>query len=324
MNTEGNSLEGMKLTIPFPQIKYESNNSSDEGNQRQNQMSLKEEPMNALENDISVLKQAEQSESEAISQSGLQLNLNKHFFFQIQIPVYNLLKNEKNFDSKFLNSMIRLMIKHGIVFNASNIINDENETSVNIIDNSAINNAKSSVQEKNNDTEQVKNEESKKGRSYKKFSQNEDQILKNIVELFGAKNWRFIASMIPNKTPRQCRDRYVNYLSPDIIHSKWSSDEDKLLVEKYNEIGPCWSKLQQYFPSRTANAIKNRYKYSICKLQNSKKKNRNQEQRDLQFDDEPQMKNDINQFQDYENSEEEEMGGFFDSNLDLDQIYFDL
>ncbi|KAK8842378.1 Myb- protein B [Tritrichomonas musculus] len=103
-------------------------------------------------------------------------------------------------------------------------------------------------------------------KSPKKFSDEEDTLLKNIVKCFGAKNWKFIAFLMPNKTSRQCRDRYMNYLAPGFIHTEWTIEEDTLLAQKFRELGPKWTKIQKYFPSRTANAIKNRYNYTIRKV----------------------------------------------------------
>ena len=114
-------------------------------------------------------------------------------------------------------------------------------------------------------------------KSPKKFSDEEDTLLKNIVKCFGAKNWKFIAFLMPNKTSRQCRDRYMNYLAPGFVHSEWSDEEDMLLAEKYLEFGPQWAKIQRFFPSRTANSIKNRYNYTVCRkwhLFNSDKKSK--------------------------------------------------
>ena len=68
-----------------------------------------------------------------------------------------------------------------------------------------------------------------------------------------------------NGTARQCRDRYMNYLAPEYVYSEWTNVEDNLLAEKYLEYGPKWSKIQKFFPNRTANALKNRYNCTICR-----------------------------------------------------------
>ena len=64
--------------------------------------------------------------------------------------------------------------------------------------------------------EQTKNENQKTSKK-QKFTLYEDELLKRIVFRFGPKNWKLIASMIPGRTSRQCRDRYSNYLAPGYI-----------------------------------------------------------------------------------------------------------
>lgn len=152
--------------------------------------------------------------------------------------------NIQAIDQKNLDSMLKLLDKYHVPFEP----------------------VKSDITSQNQDKKDEN--ENKKKNLYKKFSKEEDVLLKNIVGIFGPKNWRLISSMIPNKTPRQCRDRYTNYLAPGFIHSNWTNEEDRLLAQKYIELGPQWSKIQQYFPFRTANSIKNRYKYTVCRYKN--------------------------------------------------------
>ncbi|OHT13496.1 Myb-like DNA-binding domain containing protein [Tritrichomonas foetus] len=98
-----------------------------------------------------------------------------------------------------------------------------------------------------------------------KFSEEEDFRLRNLVTCFGAKKWVRIASMMPGRTARQCRDRYSNYLAPGFIQSEWSIEEDDLLLNKYLEYGSQWTRIREFFPNRTANSIKNRWNYSVSR-----------------------------------------------------------
>lgn len=98
------------------------------------------------------------------------------------------------------------------------------------------------------------------------FTPQEDEKLKKLVSIFGTKNWRIVAASLLGRTPKQCRDRYTNYLAPEINHSEWNEEEDKLLYEKYLKYGPKWSFLCKFFQNRTANDIKNRYNYNIIKM----------------------------------------------------------
>lgn len=100
----------------------------------------------------------------------------------------------------------------------------------------------------------------------RRFTALEDQKLQELVGQFGAKRWRRIAQYMPGRAARQCRDRYCNYLSPDFYNNKWTTEEDLLLYEKFQEFGTQWAKITQFFPGKNANNIKNRWNYSVSRL----------------------------------------------------------
>ena len=101
----------------------------------------------------------------------------------------------------------------------------------------------------------------------KKFTNEEDEKLRKLVKEYGAKKWDQIAQMMPGRTGRQCRDRYRNYLIPGFFNGQWSQEEDKLLHEKFNQMGPQWARMMQFFPGRSANSLKNRWNYFVCRLE---------------------------------------------------------
>lgn len=92
-----------------------------------------------------------------------------------------------------------------------------------------------------------------------KFTTEEDAKLKQLVNQFGINNWNQISSNMAHRNPRQCKERWFNYLSPMICKSPWSSDEDELLERKVKEIGPKWVKIAKFFPMRTDIQLKNRW-----------------------------------------------------------------
>lgn len=97
-----------------------------------------------------------------------------------------------------------------------------------------------------------------------KFTPAEDLKLKQIVESQkGPFSWKEISKLMVTRTPRQCRERYKNYLSDDIKHDQWSPTEDKLIIKLYNEYGNKWNIISKYIKGRTSNAIRNRWKYLI-------------------------------------------------------------
>lgn len=92
-----------------------------------------------------------------------------------------------------------------------------------------------------------------------KFSKEEDELLINLVKSLGENNWVNIAQQMKSRTPRQCRERYKNYLSPDLKNDPWTEEEEKLLEDKYMEYGPKWSKISIYFDKRSDVNVKNHW-----------------------------------------------------------------
>lgn len=93
----------------------------------------------------------------------------------------------------------------------------------------------------------------------KKFSPEEDRMLKALVEQYGTHSWKLIAELIKTRNCRQCRERWRNYLSQNISLEPWSPHEDQLLRQKYSEYGPQWTKIQSFFTNRTDVNLKNRW-----------------------------------------------------------------
>ena len=77
---------------------------------------------------------------------------------------------------------------------------------------------------------------------------------------------------IKNKSGKQCRERWVNSLCPNIIKGIWSEKEENILFSTQLKIGNKWSELAKLLPGRSENDIKNHFysklrKYirKICK-----------------------------------------------------------
>jgi hypothetical protein len=50
----------------------------------------------------------------------------------------------------------------------------------------------------------------------RKFTAEEDHFLGELVQEHGTEAWTFVARFMGTRTPRQCRDRYDNYLNPTL------------------------------------------------------------------------------------------------------------
>ncbi len=100
----------------------------------------------------------------------------------------------------------------------------------------------------------------KKVRNIKnKFTSEEDEKLVELVNSNdGEKNWASIANQMPNRSVRQCRERYQNYLSPNIKKDDWTEEEDELLLAKIGELGNKWKMIADFLGNRTGQQVKNR------------------------------------------------------------------
>ncbi|KAK8887792.1 hypothetical protein M9Y10_038849 [Tritrichomonas musculus] len=113
--------------------------------------------------------------------------------------------------------------------------------------------------------------------SRSKFTPQEDATLKELVAKYGSTKWSEIAMKLPNRTGRQCRERWKNYLAPGIQNGPWSQEEDALLVQKVKELGTMWSKMVQFFPGRTDVNLKNRWVTLRYKKNNGNNSNNNED-----------------------------------------------
>ena len=79
------------------------------------------------------------------------------------------------------------------------------------------------------------------------------ELLKNILRSTVS------SKMETFRTGKQCRERYLNHLKPDIRKDPWTEEEDELLIHLFQTHGSCWSKFMPYLPGRSDNSIKNRF-----------------------------------------------------------------
>jgi hypothetical protein len=96
------------------------------------------------------------------------------------------------------------------------------------------------------------------------WTKQEDELLKEYGQKYD-QNWSLISSLIPNRSGKQIRDRYLNTLKPGVNKNKFSKEDDKILLEKYEEYGPKWSLISKHFINRTGDIIKNRFYSSLRK-----------------------------------------------------------
>lgn len=92
-----------------------------------------------------------------------------------------------------------------------------------------------------------------------KFSPGEDKKIVELFKKYGDGYWNLISSCLYRKTAKQCKERYENYLNPNINKKVWTQEEDKLLMEKAKTLNLEWVKISPFFKEKTINQLKNRY-----------------------------------------------------------------
>lgn len=94
----------------------------------------------------------------------------------------------------------------------------------------------------------------------KTWTKEEDTILLNMVQnMRMPMKWSIVAQSMPDRTGKQCRERYVNHLNPRLKNAEWSPQEDATIFHLYNSVGSQWAKMSKMIPGRTDNGIKNRF-----------------------------------------------------------------
>ncbi len=109
-------------------------------------------------------------------------------------------------------------------------------------------------------------EDSFSAHRHRKFTPDEDNALIQAVNKYTSKhngtyNWiQIVISSRLERNAKQCYERYLNYLRPDINHDPFSDEEIVRLRDAIKLYGPHYSEIQKsYFPNRTQNQIKNQY-----------------------------------------------------------------
>jgi hypothetical protein len=71
--------------------------------------------------------------------------------------------------------------------------------------------------------------------------------------------WASIAENLPGRIGEQVRDRYVNYLDPNLKRTPWTAEENNILLVEQRRVGNRWAEIAKHLPGRSENSVKNRW-----------------------------------------------------------------
>ncbi|XP_078256341.1 transcriptional activator Myb isoform X2 [Rhinoraja longicauda] len=93
-----------------------------------------------------------------------------------------------------------------------------------------------------------------------RWTREEDEKLKKLVEQHGTEDWKMIANFLPNRTDVQCQHRWQKVLNPELIKGPWTKEEDQRVIELVQKYGPKrWSVIAKHLKGRIGKQCRERW-----------------------------------------------------------------
>ena len=94
----------------------------------------------------------------------------------------------------------------------------------------------------------------------RRFKAEEDELLRELVMKYGENDWKRISKLMKNRSVRQCKDRWLQYLSPAANRTPWTVSEETELLSLVKKFGKDWKIIAYSFPGRPISQLRNKYK----------------------------------------------------------------
>lgn len=97
-----------------------------------------------------------------------------------------------------------------------------------------------------------------------RWTKEEDQMLSRLVDTYGF-SWKFISLIIKNRSEKQIRSRYMNYIFKGILKTKFSEKEDYIILQNFGKFKNHWVKYCKILKNRSPRQIEYRARLLIKK-----------------------------------------------------------
>ncbi|CAG9313872.1 unnamed protein product [Blepharisma stoltei] len=115
----------------------------------------------------------------------------------------------------------------------------------------------------------------------------EDELLSQLTKKY-KKRWDIISNYFPDKNAQAVQRRWANKHDPNVIKTRWTPEEDELILKLYKNYGGNWKKITACLKGRPADAVKNRFYGTIKKKIQKQNEPVNEKASDVAAPDKPE------------------------------------